>query len=134
MTTLTKDRVLIGLSNMPGDWDTCSDPTSKRPVSKRRRAANARLESIGGRLEHDDITVTRFWDEARDAAIVTQWEANQSFFDGGTLTLTSLGTDGVAMGAGKPYTYIVIECGRTGADANSSDEAKLSLVLSVTSA
>jgi histone acetyltransferase (RNA polymerase elongator complex component) len=129
--TLTKDRTLIGLSNMPGDWDTCSDPNAQRSVTKRRRAANTPQEVIGGRLEFDDITVTRVWDEARDATIITQFEARPDFYNQGTLSLTSLGTDGVAMGPAKTYSYVVSSMSRTGSDANSADESKLTVVLSI---
>jgi histone acetyltransferase (RNA polymerase elongator complex component) len=129
--TLTKDRTLIGLSNMTGDWETCSDPNASRSVSKRRRAANFAQEVIGGRLEFDDITVTRIWDEARDAALVTQFEARPDFFNNGTLSLTSLGTDGVPMGVPKTYNYVVQSMSRTGSDANSADESVLTVVLSV---
>lgn len=129
--TLTKDRTLIGLSNMLGDWDTCSDPNATRSVTKRRRAADFAQEVIGGRLEYDDITVTRVWDEARDAKILTQFRTKPDFYNGGTLSLTSLGTDGVAMGIADTYSYVVQSMARTGSDANSADEAKLTVVLSV---
>ncbi|MDQ1247226.1 MAG: hypothetical protein QG661_2078 [Actinomycetota bacterium] len=129
--TLTKDRVLIGVSSMSGDWDTCSDPQSSRPVTKRRRAANTKREAVGGQLDFDDLTLTRFWDDARDAAIVSQWESNPDFYNGTVVSLTSLGTDGVAMGAAKTYTGIVQSCQRTGSDANSGDEGKLQIVVSV---
>lgn len=129
--TLTKDRTLISLSNMPGDWDTCSDPNSKRSVTKRRRSANSPQEAVGGRLEFDDVTVTRIWDEARDSSIMRQWRANPDFFNNGTLGLTSLGIDGVPMGAADSYIFIVQEISRTGSDANANDDAKLTVVLSV---
>ena len=129
--TLTKDRTLIGLSNMLGDWDTCSDPNATRSVTKRRRAANGAQEVIGGRLEYDDITVTRVWDEARDAKILAQFRTKPDFYNDGTLSLTSLGTDGVPMGAADTYSYVVQSIGRTGSDANSADESKMTVVLSV---
>lgn len=129
--TLTKDRTLIAVSNMPGDWATCTDPAVSRPVTKRRRSATAESEAIGGRLEYDDVTVARYWDQARDAAILAQWKRNPDFYNGGTLTLTGLGADGVALGAGDAYAFVVQSVSRTGADANSGDEGMLTVVLSV---
>lgn len=130
-STLTKDRTLIAVSNMPGDWATCTDPTASRTVTKRRRSATSEPEALGGRLEYDDVTVARYWDQARDAAVLAQYKRNPDFYNGGTLTLTGLGPDGVPLGAGDAYTFVVQSMSRTGADANSGDEGMLTVVLSV---
>lgn len=128
---LTKDRVLIGLDKMPGDWDTCSDPSFGRDITTMRRAANAPMENSSGRLTYEDITLTRFWDESRDAAIVRQFKSNPGFYDGCTLGVTSLGTDGVPLGAPDTYTGAVKSVSPSGSDANSTDPKKLTVVLTV---
>lgn len=135
MTTpvLTKDRTLISLSTIPGEWETCSDPQMSREVTKFRRSPGGAQEAIGGRATYDNLTVARFWDSARDSAIVRQWKANQNLYDGGTLSLTDTGPDGLATGAPDTYVYVVENVGRTGADANSADPAKLTVTLSITS-
>lgn len=131
-TMLTKDRTLISLSNMPGDWDTSSDPTGTREIELLRAAADkAKVNAGSNDLTYDDITVTRFWDEVRDAAIIRQWRANPSFYDGGTLSLTNLGTDKVPMGSADTYTYTVKSIAKTGSDANSRDKSKLTVVLAI---
>jgi hypothetical protein len=128
---LTKDRTLIGFDKLPGDFDTCSDPSASRDIKKFRRASNAAQESVGGRLSYDNITITRIWDETRDAAILRQFKLDPDYYNGGTLTLTGLGSDGVALGAPDTYTGIVESMSRSGSDANSGDEAKLTVVLAV---
>lgn len=130
---LTKDRTLISLSTIPGEWDTCSDPQMSREVAKFRRSPGGPQEASGGRATYDNITVTRFWDSARDSGIVRQWKANQNLYDGGTLSLTDTGPDGVVTGAPDTYAYVVESVGRTGADANSADQSKLTVVLSISS-
>jgi hypothetical protein len=128
---LTKDRVLIGLDKMPGDWDTCSDPSFGRDMSTMRRSADAKSETVSGRLTYEDITLTRFWDEARDSAIVRQFKQNPGFYDGATLGLTGLGTDGVPMGAPDTYTGAVKSASPSGSDSNSTDPKKLTVVLTI---
>lgn len=132
MNTLTKDRVLIGLSTMPGDWDTASDPSATREIELLRPAADKPKFNAGSNdLTYEDITVTRYWDEVRDAAIIRQWRANPSFYDGGTLSLTNLGSDRVPMGSPETYTYTVKSIARTGSDSNSMDKGKLTVVLAI---
>ncbi len=131
---LTKDRTLITLSTMPGDFDTCTDPSGSRDVVKFRRAANSPQESIGGRITYDSITCTRVWDNARDSAIVRQWHANPDAYNGTILALTALAPDGIAMGAADTYTGIVEGVSRTGSDANSGDRSQLTVVLAISTA
>lgn len=131
-TPLTKDRTLIALSSMPGDWDTVSDPNGVREIELLRMAADKPKVNAGGNdLTYDDITATRFWDEVRDSAILRQWRANPSFYDGGTLSLTNLGTDKVPMGSADTYVYTVKSIAKTGSDANSRDKSKLTVVLAI---
>ncbi len=133
MTTplLTKDRTLIGFDKMPGDWDTCSDPSFGREVSTMRRSADAAAETVSGRITYEDITLTRFWDSTRDSAIVRQVKINPGFYDGGTISLTDLGMDGVPMGAPDTYTGSVKNAQRTGSDSNSNDPSKLTVVVTI---
>ena len=128
---LTKDRTLITLSTMPGDFDTCTDPNAARDIVKFRRAANSAQESIGGRLTYDNITATRVWDNARDNAILKQFKANPDAYNGTVLALTALAPDGIAMGAADTYTGIVESMSRTGSDANSGDRSQLTVVLAI---
>jgi hypothetical protein len=128
---LTKDRVLIGLDKMPGDWDTCSDPGFGRESSPMRRSADAQMENVNGRLTYEDITLTRFWDETRDAAIVRQAKANIGAYNDITLSLTSLSSDGVPLGAPDTYVGSVKTVQKVGSDANSTDPVKLTVVLAV---
>jgi hypothetical protein len=128
---LTKDRVLIGVDKMPGDWDTCSDPSSSRESQAMRRSADGQIENVNGRLTFEDITLTRFWDEARDGAIVRQWHASQGVLNEVTLSLTALGADGVPLGAPRTFTGSVKSVTSTGSDANSTDPSKLTVVLSI---
>lgn len=130
-TILTKDRVLIGVDKMPGDWDTCSDPGFGRDSQSMRRSADAQMENVNGRLTYEDITLTRFWDEARDAAIVRQAKANIGVYDQVTLSLTSLSADGVPLGAPDTYVGAVKTVQKVGSDANSTDPVKLTVVLAV---
>jgi hypothetical protein len=128
---LTKDRTLIGFDKMPGDWDTASDPSFGREVGTMRRSADGQPETVSGRITYEDITLTRFWDEARDGAIMRQVKQNPGFYDGGTISFTSLGIDGVPMGAPDTYTGSVKSASRTGSDANSNDPAKLTVVVTI---
>lgn len=135
MTTpvLTKDRTLISFSTIPGEWETCSDPQVSREVAKYRRSPGGPQEAVGGRATYDNVTLVRFWDSARDGAILRQWKANQNLYDGGTLSLTDTGPDGLATGAPDTYVGVVESMSRTGADANSADQSKLTVVLSISS-
>jgi hypothetical protein len=128
---LTKDRVLISVDKLPGDWDTSSDPGFGRESTPMRRSADAQMENVNGRLTYEDITLTRFWDEARDAAIVRQAKANIGVYNDITLSLTSLGADGVPLGAPDTYVGSVKSVQKVGSDANSTDPVKLTVVLSV---
>lgn len=128
---LTKDRVLIGLDKMPGDWDTCTDPGFGRESSAMRRSADGQMETVNGRLTYEDITLTRFWDESRDGALVRQAKKDIGYFDQVTLSLTGLGGDGVPLGAPDTYAGSVKNVSRTGSDANSTDPSKLTVVVSV---
>ncbi|MBI1377251.1 MAG: hypothetical protein GC157_07195 [Frankiales bacterium] len=128
---LTKDHVLIAVDSMPGDWDTSTDPSFGREVTTMRRSADGQMEASGGRVTYEDITLTRFWDESRDSAIVRQFKANAGFYDGTTLSLTSLGSDGVPLGTPDTYTGNVKSVSPTGSDANSTDPKKLTVVLSI---
>jgi hypothetical protein len=130
---LTKDRTLIALNLMPGDFDTCSDLTISREITKFRRAANLPQESVSGRLTYEDATLTRVWDNARDAAIVAQWKQNPNAYDVATLTLTALGTDGVPMGSPDTYKGIITSVARTGSDANSADRVELTVIVTIDS-
>lgn len=131
---LSKDRTLIAWSKAPGDWDTSSDPKFARPVDKFRRSAASPKESVGGRGEFENITLTRVWDEARDRALLNQFRTNPDFFNGGVVSLTSLGTDGIPMGAPDTYTGVVLAMTRTGGDANSGDKTFLTVELSIDTA
>lgn len=130
---LTKDRTLINVSAMPGDWDTCSDPTASRDIVKFRRSADSPQEALGGRITYENVTLTRIWAEARDAAILRQFKSNPDYFNGSTLSLTGLGTDGVAMGSPDTYVGSVESVSRTGSDANSSDQSKLTVIFAIAS-
>lgn len=133
-TTFTKDRFKIAVSSMPGPWDTCSDPELTRPMTKRRAEAGAPKTAVGGDLEFGDITITRFWDEVRDSAIVAQCERSLDFYNDTVVSLTALGSDGVPFGAAKSYTGSISGVKRVGADANSADEGKLEVTLTIASA
>lgn len=128
---LTKDRTLIGVDKMPGDWDTCSDPSFGREVGTMRRSADAPAETVSGRITYEDVTLTRFWDSTRDSAIVRQVKQNPGFYDGCTVSLTDLGTDGVPMGAPDTYTGSVKSASRTGSDSNSNDPSKLTVIVTI---
>lgn len=130
---LTKDRVKIAVSNMPGDWDTASDPSGARELELLRPAADkAKVNAGSNDLTFEDVTITRFWDEVRDAAIYKQFRANPSFYDGGTLSLTTLGADRIAAGDADTYSFTVKSMSKTGSDANAAtDKAKLTVVLAI---
>lgn len=129
-TILTKDRTVISFSLMPGPWDTCSDPSQQRDVTMFRESADGQMVAATGRPTFEDITLTRFWDEARDMAIVAQFKTNPDAYNDGTLTLINRGTDGVA-GAPDSYIGTAKSVKRTGGDANSADQHKLEVVLAI---
>lgn len=128
---LTKDRTLIAVDKLPGDWDTCTDPEATREVATFRRAANAPNETASGRPTFGDVTLTRFYDTTRDAAIIRQYNTNPGVWDGLTLTLTDLASDGNPMAAPLAYVGSVKTVSRTGSDANSNDQTKLTVVLTI---
>lgn len=129
-TILTKDRTVISYSLMPGPWDTCSDPGQQRDVTMFRESADGDMLAATGRTTYEDITLTRFWVEARDMAIVAQFKANADAYNDGTLTLINRGADGV-VGAPDSYVGTVKSVKRSGGDANSADQQKLEVVLAI---
>lgn len=126
---VTKDRVKIAVSSMPGDWDTASDPSVKRTNTKMRREAGGTPEVVSSRQELESITLTRVWDPDRDSAIWDEIKRGNLYPDS-TISLQTIDENGVPQG--KPDVYagcVVEEASKTGADANSGEDVvKLTVV------
>lgn len=129
---VSKSRRKVTVSSMPGVWMTASDITANRSNQMRRRGAGEPMEVITSRLTWDSITVTRMWNADTDDALWSELNRGNAY-NGTTITIVDLDTDGIPVGTPDAYAGCAVESfTRGGADANADDEVvELSVTFSV---
>jgi hypothetical protein len=120
---ISKSRVKVTVSSMPGPWMSSSDPGGSRNNSLRRPGAGEDQIVITSRLTFEPITVTRMWNPDVDPAIWARLTAGDPFSDT-TITMVDLDSDGIPAGPPDVYAGLAVESfSKTGGNANEDDES-----------
>jgi hypothetical protein len=138
MTTLTSRNHLVvftvGTVTIPGAWKTVAGGGLTSENTKNRPGGMGQEETIPGVPTREDLTITREYNTARDAALVGPggfFETAQKNGVDCAVTVQDLGRDAQPIGPAKVYRGTITSSSRADRDSESNEVDTLTVVLSV---
>lgn len=133
MAIITEDRVLVTISNAlcAGDWFKVDGAGGKFNTSKLRPAAGKPKVVVKGEFEAENITTTRYYDAARDSALLAALNSGNAL-EGTTITVMALDSAGIQVGSAQTYSGCAVESFKApSGDASGDKAAEIEIVWQV---
>jgi hypothetical protein len=124
--------VSVAATGNLGVFEVMSEPTAGSEVSKFTPGGQAEEVVIGGRKTREDITVNRVWLNPRDRDVIALLDDARGSSVKGAMRISRqpLDADYNPKGAPMVWNGVLMECTPPPADSESSDPARLQLVMS----